>query len=151
MRSEGHVEDRYEYRVVEPPEDSEDELDRTGQDGWCLAATVERAAGERFVLRRDDPRPETPSGTRTSERERRYPVAASGREADDGVGPVRSPGSTVAREVAAGRTGGFVGLLPLLDHLDDDPRVGLDLEDESLGWLQLVLLGLHRLVGNGDA
>lgn len=58
MSTEGPVEERYEYRVVEPPEDLEAELNRLGDEGWCLAATVERDGEERFVLRRSDPRPE---------------------------------------------------------------------------------------------
>lgn len=58
MSTEGPVEDRYEYRVVEPPEDLEERLNEMGQEGWCLAATVERDGEELFVLRRNDPRPE---------------------------------------------------------------------------------------------
>lgn len=58
MSTEGPVEDRYEYRVVEPPEDLEEELNEMGQEGWCLATTVERDGEERFVFRRNDPRPE---------------------------------------------------------------------------------------------
>lgn len=58
MSTEGPAENHYEYRVVEPPEELEEGLNRMGQEGWCLAATVERDGEERFVLRRNDPRPE---------------------------------------------------------------------------------------------
>lgn len=58
MSTEGPVEDRYEYRVVEPPEDLEEELNEMGQEGWCLATTVERDGEKRFVFHRNDPRPE---------------------------------------------------------------------------------------------
>lgn len=58
MSTEGPVEDRYEYRIVEPPEDLEERLNEMGQEGWFLAATVERDGEDMFVLRRNDPRPE---------------------------------------------------------------------------------------------
>lgn len=82
MSTEGPTEDRYDYLVVEPPEELEEELNRMGQEGWCLAATVERDGEERFVLRRNDP-------PRDDRRER-------GRLTDRDVSPVRirtGPGS----------------------------------------------------------